>query len=101
MCESELITKISDDTGFDKETLKYIFDIAKDFFVKGIIRDGNVIIKNIGTFRIVDIHPGHAYNFKTGDIIKIDRINTVRFRIADRLRRQVNEFAESFTKRDE
>ncbi|MFA7131250.1 MAG: HU family DNA-binding protein [Bacilli bacterium] len=79
MRKKDIIDAIFYNSTYRKKDIEDIVNQVFDLIVQGLINDGKVVITNFGTFEKQNIPPYEGVHPVTGEKIKIDAHNRIRF----------------------
>lgn len=91
MTKEAIIKGLKKVTGANKDQVRLFADVIRDIIVEGLVADGVVKIKGLGTFKIVEVKARKSVDVNTGAEIEISAHKKVTFTAESQLANEVNE----------
>lgn len=91
MTKEAIVKGLKKVVGADKDKARLFADVIRDIIVEGLVTDGVVKIKGLGTFKVVEVKARKSVDVNTGAEIEISAHKKVTFTAESQLANEVNE----------
>lgn len=91
MTKEAIVKGLKKVAGADKDKARLFADVIRDIIVDGLVADGVVKIKGLGTFKVVEVKARKSVDVNTGAEIEISAHKKVTFTAESQLANEVNE----------
>lgn len=91
MTKEAIVKGLKKVVGADKDKARLFADVIRDIIVEGLVADGVVKIKGLGTFKVVEVKARKSVDVNTGAEIEISAHKKVTFTAESKLANEVNE----------
>lgn len=91
MTKEAIVKGLKKVVGADKDKARLFADVIRDIIVEGLVADGVVKIKGLGTFKVVEVKARKSVDVNTGAEIEISAHKKVTFTAESQLANEVNE----------
>ncbi len=88
--KKEITSKLRSEIGFSSQNIKKITDDIIIILTSNLIKHRKIILKNLGSFKIIFKKQRDGRNPKTKEEFKINSRNAVRFKASESLKKKLN-----------
>ncbi len=88
--KKEITSKLRSEIGFSSHNIKKITDDIIVILTSNLIKNRKIILKNLGSFKIIFKKQRDGRNPKTKEEFKINSRNAVRFKASESLKKKLN-----------